>query len=185
LAISSRSNAALPHTSRPTPSSGSTTASGSSTIASSLPRMGSRKEPAVHRAAQSATRRSSVRREMPSNWAARVLSPPTESSTARMCSFSSVCRSVGQRGERRVGRALGARQALVQRRHVQRTEDQRALDQVAQLAHVAGPVVLLQVGQLVDGDVDRLGTPSCGASVAMKCSTRSGMSSLCERSGGR
>ena len=27
-------------------------------------------------------------------------------------------------------------------------------------------------------------TPSCGASVAMKCSTRSGMSSLCERSGG-
>jgi hypothetical protein len=44
--------------------------------------------------AHSAQRRSSVRREMPSNCAARVLSPCTESSTAMMCCFSSVCRSV-------------------------------------------------------------------------------------------
>jgi hypothetical protein len=63
---------------------------------------------------------------------------------------------VGRALQRRARLRARARQALVQRRHVERTDDQRALDQVAQLAHVARPVVLLQVGHLVGRDLDRL-----------------------------
>ena len=40
---------------------------------------------------------------------------------------------------------LGARKPLVQRRHVQRPKDERAFDQISQLANVPGPVVLRQV----------------------------------------
>jgi hypothetical protein len=66
---------------------------------------------------------------MPSSCAARDLSP--------------------QLGGPRTRLGLHARQALVQRRHVERAEDQRTLDQVAQFAHVAGPVVLGEVAEFL------------------------------------
>ena len=121
----------------------------------------------------------------PATAAARVLSPCTESSTERMCCFSSACRSVAEPCDTAaVAPISGTCGHGVQRGDVERAQNQRALDQVAQFAHVARPVVLHQAVHLGVADVQRRHAQQ-GRELAMKWRARPGMSSLCSRSGGR